>query len=106
MYISPFTIDNADHPPDYISTSVDLIGALEAIEKAAHNFSNHLLDFDLKTNHLIFRANDGHLATGLCSQVLMHFEHGVSLVSVSEDGLWLPEFYTFCKFCRFVLSLY
>lgn len=94
-------IDNADPPPDYISTSVDIIGGLEATrEKTARNFSTNQFDFDLKTTYSISRANDGHLAIGLCSQVLMHLEHGVSLVSVSEDGLQPPELYTFCKFCR------
>ncbi|MCJ1425291.1 hypothetical protein MMC29_003179 [Sticta canariensis] len=96
MYISPFTIGNADPQPDYISTFVDLIGGLEAIrEKAARNFSTNQFDFDLKITSLISRANIGLLAVGLCSQVLMHFEHGVSLVSVSEDGLQLLELYTF-----------
>ena len=74
---------------------------MEAIrEETARNFSPNQRDFDLITTYLISRAKDGHLTIGLCSQVLMHLEHGVSLVSVSEDRLQLPELYTFCKFCR------
>ena len=85
-------------PADYKSTSVDLIGGLEMIRKRAvsHYYTNQY-DFDWDINYVILRANDGHLRVGLCSLEIFHFEHGVPLVSVSEDGLQLPKLYTFCK---------
>lgn len=84
-------------PAGYISTSVDLIGGLELIRErvTSHEYENQF-DFDWDVNYLISRANDGHLTVGLCSQQIMHFEHGVPLVSVSDDGRELPQLYTYC----------
>ena len=96
------TIENLKDPPTgYISPPVDLIGGLETVRrKAAANFYTSQYDFDWEINSLISRAHDGHLTVGLCSQEIMHFEHGVPLVSVSGDGLQLPELYTYCGFYR------
>ena len=77
---------------------MDLIGGLRAIrEKGAAGVYTSQYDFDWDINRLISRANDGHLTVDLCSQLIFHFEHGVPLVSVSEDGLKLPRLYTYCK---------
>lgn len=82
-----------------MSTSVDLVGGLERIRKrAGSQYYTNQYDFDWDFNYLISRANDGHLSVGLCSLEVFHFEHGVPLVSVSEDGLQIPELYTFCEF--------
>ena len=55
-------------------------------------------DFDFDIKYLISRANDGHLSVGLCSLEIMHFEHGVPLVSISTDGVQLPQIYAYCEF--------
>ena len=83
-------------PADFKSTSVDLIGGLEMIRKrAVSQYYTNQYDFDWDINYVISRANVGHLSVGLCSLEIFHFENGVPLV---EDGLQLPELYTFCKF--------
>ncbi len=99
-YLLHVIVNMLGPPADYISTSVDLIGGLEMIRKrAVDQFYTNQYDFDWDVNYLISRANDGHLTVGLCALEVFHFEHGVPLVSVSEDGLQIPEIYTFCKFC-------
>ncbi|KAE8364651.1 hypothetical protein BDV27DRAFT_145154 [Aspergillus caelatus] len=70
-----------DPPSSYISTGVDLWGGQ--------------YDFDSDLKYLTSRANDGHLHVGLCSLEIMHFEHGVPLVSISPDGIQLPRIYTY-----------
>lgn len=100
-YVHRAVTDTLGPPPDYISTSVDLIGGLEMIRRrAVRRYYTSQYDFDWDLNYLISRANDGHLKVGLCSLEVFHFEHGVPLVSVSEDGLQIPELYTFCKFMQ------
>ena len=100
-YVQRAVIDTLGPPADYISTSVDLIGGLEMIRRrTVSRYYTNQYDFDWDLNHLISQANDGHLNVGLCSLEIFHFEHGVPLVSVSEDGLQIPELYTFCKFMQ------
>ncbi|KAH8800701.1 peptidase S41 family protein [Xylogone sp. PMI_703] len=74
---------------------IDLIGGLETIrQKATSNVYTSQYDFDREVTDLISSVNDGHLRIGLCSNEVMHFEHGVPLLSISDDGLLLPEIYT------------
>jgi hypothetical protein len=83
-------------PRGYMSPSVDLMHGFDKIRKrvgAGHYTSQFDFDTDVKT--LLARANDGHLQAALCSLQLMHFDRGLPLVSVSEDGLQLPYIYTY-----------
>ncbi|KAE8380869.1 hypothetical protein BDV26DRAFT_279173 [Aspergillus bertholletiae] len=85
-----------DPPSGYISTSVDLLGRLLQVrEKASAKVYLSQYDFDSDIRYLISRANDGHLNINLCSMGIMHFEHGVPLVSISSDGLQLPKIYSY-----------
>ncbi|KAL3425509.1 peptidase S41 family protein [Phlyctema vagabunda] len=90
------TIEPLQSPPSgYISTSVDLLGRFETIRaRSISNLYTNQYDFDQDIDYLISRANDGHLNVELCSQEIMHFEHGIPLVSISEDGKQLPKIYT------------
>lgn len=84
-------------PSSYISTSVDLLQGIERIRsKATKNLYSSQYHFDYDLRYLVSRANDGHLGLELCSLSVMHFEHGVPLVSLSRDGLELPQIYTYC----------
>ncbi|KAH6623944.1 peptidase S41 family protein [Chaetomium tenue] len=91
------TIDVLKEPPSgYISTSVDVLRGMKRIRgKAVKGFYTSHYDFDYDLRYLISRANDGHLGLELCSLSVMHFEHGVPLVSLSRDGLELPQIYAY-----------
>jgi hypothetical protein len=91
------TIDDLREPPkSYISTTVDVLKGVERIRgKANESLYSSQYEFDSDLHYLVSRANDGHLGLELCSLSIMHFEHGVPLVSISRDGLELPQIYTY-----------
>lgn len=75
--------------------STDLLGGLDSIlEKVNGNSYSSQFEMDLEVSRLIRSAHDGHLTFSLCSQSM--FDYGVNfpLVSISTDGLSLPEVYT------------
>ncbi|KAK5991851.1 Peptidase S41 family protein ustP [Cladobotryum mycophilum] len=85
-----------DPPGGYISPSIDLFGHIKKIEaKVTNGHYSSQFDFDWDLSRSISKANDGHLTLSLCSQRIMHFEHDLPLVSVSENGLKLPMIYTY-----------
>ncbi|KAJ9143495.1 Peptidase S41 family protein [Pleurostoma richardsiae] len=91
------SLEGLKHPPStYISPSVDITRGLAKLRRRTvlGSYSTQF-DFDYDFSDVISRANDGHLKTGLCSQEIFHFEHGVPLVSVSVDGLQIPQLYTY-----------
>ncbi|KAK3935493.1 hypothetical protein QBC46DRAFT_397395 [Diplogelasinospora grovesii] len=98
-YLTQFhsTLELLKRPPrGYMSPSVDLMHGFDKIRKrvgAGHYTSQFDFDTDVKT--LLARANDGHLQAALCSLQLIHFDRGLPLVSVSEDGRQLPYIYTY-----------
>lgn len=59
-------------------------------------YTNHY-DFDQDLKYVLSRANDGHLSLEVCSDGIFHFERGVPLVSVSKNGLKVPQIYTYCQ---------
>lgn len=63
-------------------------------KKARQNKYRSQFEFDSDLLDLISSANDGHLFIELCSTSMFRFTHGEPLVSVSQDGLKLPEVYT------------
>jgi hypothetical protein len=79
--------------------STDLLGGLDNISQKAqnHDYSSHW-DFELDLRRLINSAHDAHLTLQLCSTVLFRFSNSVPLVSLSSDGLELPQVYTLGKF--------
>lgn len=82
-------------PPGYLLPSVDLWGGLDRISHlAAKNIYTSQEDFDADIYNLFASAYDGHLTVnGLCSQQLFTYSTPMPVVSVSKDGLELPEIY-------------
>ncbi|KAJ5106419.1 hypothetical protein N7456_003094 [Penicillium angulare] len=76
--------------------AVDIFQGTDDIqEKAAGNgFSSHW-EYDTALRDLVTSAYDGHWAWSLCSTEIFEFGNEVPLVSISSDGLALPEVYTF-----------
>jgi hypothetical protein len=75
--------------------STDIIGGIDTIlAKAKSNGFSSQFDMDFEVNSLIKSAHDGHLAFQLCSQSIFTYGIDLPLVSISTDGLALPEVYT------------
>jgi len=84
-----------DPPSDYAGPRVDLMGGLDKIQKKAkQNKYSSQFEFDLALLELISSAHDDHLQIEPCSPTIFSFTHGGPLVSISQDGLKLPEVYT------------
>ncbi|KAL3470717.1 hypothetical protein BJX99DRAFT_238949 [Aspergillus californicus] len=83
-------------PTSYLSPPVDFWGTLEYLqqEAAANNFANQF-EFDTALADFVFSVKDGHLSLIPCSYMPFSFVAPESLVSISSDGLELPEVYTF-----------
>jgi hypothetical protein len=75
--------------------STDIIGGIDTIlAKAKSNGFSSQFDMDFEINNLIKSAHDGHLAFQLCSQSIFAYGIDLPLVSISTDGLALPQVYT------------
>ncbi|KAJ5887479.1 Interphotoreceptor retinol-binding [Penicillium taxi] len=90
------TVDILKDPPSgYKMPSTDLLGGIESIiNKANSNGYSSQFEMDLDVYHLANSAYDGHLAFGLCSQSIFTYNIDLPLVSISTDGLSLPQVYT------------
>jgi hypothetical protein len=73
----------------------DLLGGIDSIldKVNGHGYSSQF-EMDLEVSHLIKSAYDGHLAFQLCSQSIFKWHIDMPLVSISTDGLSLPQVYT------------
>ncbi|KAI9925877.1 hypothetical protein MW887_005683 [Aspergillus wentii] len=82
-------------PSGYLMPAVDLFGGLDFIEQqAANNKYASQTDFDVAIHNLLSSAHDGHLSIqGMCSQLLFNYQITMPVVSVSSDGLQLPQIY-------------
>ncbi|KAK3349070.1 peptidase S41 family protein [Lasiosphaeria hispida] len=91
------TIEVLKSPPEgYISPSLDIPRGFDKIrQRVRAGLYKSQADFDYDIKSLVGRANDGHFHVNLCSQRVFHFQRGLPLVSISEDGLQLPQIYTF-----------
>ncbi|KXG54378.1 Interphotoreceptor retinol-binding [Penicillium griseofulvum] len=89
------TIDILKNPPSgYTMPSTDIMGEIDTImAKARSNSYTSQFEMDLEINHLIKTAHDGHLAFQLCSQSIFKYQIDMPLVSISTDGLALPQVY-------------
>lgn len=75
--------------------ATDLLGGIDSIlAKVNTNVYSSQFEMDLDVSHLIKSAYDGHLNFQLCSQSIFGYEIDMPLVSISTDGLSLPEIYT------------
>ena len=75
--------------------STDLLGGIDSIisRVKSSGYSNQF-EMDLDVSNVINSAHDGHLAFQLCSQSIFSFSIDLPLVSISSDGLALPDVYT------------
>ncbi|PLB51538.1 peptidase S41 family protein [Aspergillus steynii IBT 23096] len=91
------TLDTLKNPPSgYLSPAVDLLGGLDFIrQKALKKEFSSQFEFDTALQRLLSSANDGHLGLETCSQQIFLFENANPIVSVSSDGLEIPEIYDF-----------
>lgn len=90
------TTETLKNPPSgYLLPPVDLFGGLDHISQlAADNKYTSQEDFDTDIYNLFASAHDGHLSVkGLCSQQLFVYYTAMPVVSISTDGLKLPEIY-------------
>ncbi|CAN9091492.1 unnamed protein product [Alternaria alternata] len=86
-------------PKEYTEEPVDIIGELDTMQKqvAAGNFKTEY-DFQLKMLNLFTKAYDNHFAYQpdiLASAMQFQRPTGSELVSISSDGMALPEIYTY-----------
>ena len=75
--------------------STDLLGGIDSIlEKVNNKGYSSQFEMDLEVSNLIRSAHDGHLVFQLCSQSIFNYVIDMPLVTISTDGLELPEVYT------------
>lgn len=85
-------------PSGYALPPTDLLRGIDSIlDKVNNNAYSSQFEMDLEVSHLIKSAYDGHLSFQLCSQSIFGYEIDLPLVSISSDGLSLPEIYTLRK---------
>lgn len=78
--------------------ATDLLGGIDSIlAKVNSNIYSSQFEMDLEISRLIKSAYDGHLTFQLCSQSIFGYEIDLPLVSISLDGLSLPEIYTLSR---------
>jgi hypothetical protein len=86
-------------PQDYTEEPIDIVGELDTMQKqvAAGGFKTEY-DFQLKMLNLFTKAYDNHFAYQpdiLASAMQFQRPPGSELVSISSDGMALPEIYTY-----------
>lgn len=92
-------------PASYRMPATDLLGGLDDIRNKAEQseYANHW-DFEHDLRQLVNSAHDAHLSLQLCSTVLFRFSNSIPLVSVSRDGLELPQIYSLGTSLLFILD--
>lgn len=87
-----------DPPSGYMMPPTDLLGGVDSvINKVQNKTYSSQFEMDLDLSLLIQSAYDGHLTLDLCSQTVFQYQIDLPLVSVSTDGLALPQVYTLSK---------
>ncbi|CAI7669875.1 unnamed protein product [Penicillium discolor] len=83
-------------PASYLSPPVDIWGGLDYLQQqAADNKFGNQFEFDTALSDFFISAKDGHLSLLPCSFMPFMFVGHESLVSISSDGLQLPQIYTY-----------
>jgi hypothetical protein len=85
---------NSAPPANYSYPAVDILGSLDALatKAASGGFnSQYLLDQALTT--LVSSAHEGHLYQSFCTDGTIGYQRNVNLVSISKDGVALPEIF-------------
>lgn len=84
----------ADPPSDYPYPSTDILGGLDDLASKVSSgsiSSQYVLDEAL--NKLVTSAHEGHFYASFCSLSAIQYIRAVQLVSVSRDGIEVPELY-------------
>lgn len=94
----------ADPPPAYPVPGIDLKAGLDDIKKkAVENVYRSQFDFDSDVVKLILAARDEHLSVEMCSINVVQFTNDYPLVSISKNGIDLPEVYTHRELLHFAV---
>ncbi|KAL4778391.1 hypothetical protein BJX76DRAFT_362767 [Aspergillus varians] len=90
------TADTLSNPPtSYLSTPVDIWGSLEDLkQQVKENKFASQFEFDNAVSDLLQSVQDGHVSIIPCSRMPFLFGTSENLISVSSDGLELPDIYT------------
>lgn len=84
----------------------DILGGIDTImNQARRNGYSSQFEMDLEVNNLIKSAHDGHLVFQLCSQSIFTYQIDMPLVSVSTDGLALPQVYALGLLTSYLICL-
>ncbi|KAG4439022.1 hypothetical protein IFR05_005486 [Cadophora sp. M221] len=88
-----------DPPESYQQPAVDLMGGLDNITSqiSGDTFRNQY-EFELAIQQLVHRAHEGHLAMRTPLYNLFSFTSPFEFVSVSSDGVRLPQIYVYNDF--------
>ncbi|KAH7327288.1 hypothetical protein BKA65DRAFT_406328, partial [Rhexocercosporidium sp. MPI-PUGE-AT-0058] len=85
-----------DPPESYQQTAVDLMGGLDNItSQISHDSFANQYEFELAVQHLLHGAHEGHLALQTPLYSLFSFRSPFEFISVSSDGIQLPQIYVY-----------
>lgn len=85
---------------------VDLRAGLDDIKKkTVEDAYQSQFDFDSDIVQLILAARDEHLSVEMCSINVVQFTNDYPLVSISKNGIDLPEVYTQRELLPFAIYL-
>ncbi|KAL8948752.1 MAG: hypothetical protein Q9222_005091 [Ikaeria aurantiellina] len=81
-------------PSTYRQPSIDLLGALDDIQKAVDNgvYENEY-DFESNVQKLVYATHDAHVILDAGALSVFRFGAPVSIVSVSTDGIAFPKIF-------------
>lgn len=106
--LSLFPLDVTDSevaPPAeayYPWPPVDILGGLDDLAtKAATGGWESQYEFDQALFSLLASAHEGHLSANPCTSSSIVFERGVSFVSISFDGIELPQIFVLGEYFIF-----
>ncbi|PVH76795.1 hypothetical protein DL98DRAFT_357750, partial [Cadophora sp. DSE1049] len=86
-------------PANYHYPPVDILDGLDKLAyKAATGGFQSQYTLDLALAALLTSAHEGHLAARYCTSVTILYERPVQFISVSTDGIKLPEIYVLSDF--------
>lgn len=95
MPLALFTDHKLEPPADYQMPPTDILSGVDFIlEKVNQNAYSSQFDMELELSRLIDSAYDSHLVFQFCSQSIFALTVDQPIVSISKDGLALPQVYT------------
>lgn len=87
-----------DPSSGYPGPPVDVAAGLDEMQSnATKSAYSSQFEFDQALESLLRSVHDQHLRTDTCSSMIFAFYVDFPLVSVSSDGLELPQVYSLCE---------